>query len=78
MDALAACAQIASSVENARLYRDCPARARMDGDLKAARQAKIGLPSHAEIRGSVAIRSRPARDISGDVYGFLNTETGTP
>jgi phosphoserine phosphatase RsbU/P len=66
--------QIASSVENARLYQELARREqRMDHDLKAARQLqKIMLPRHAEIRGlEIAIRSRPARDISGDVYEFF-------
>jgi len=45
--------QIASSVENARLYQELAQREqRMDHDLKAARQLqKIMLPRHAEIRG---------------------------
>jgi sigma-B regulation protein RsbU (phosphoserine phosphatase) len=66
--------QIASSIENARLYQELAQREqRMDHDLKAARQLqKIMLPRHAEIRGlEIAIRSRPARDISGDVYEFF-------
>jgi len=66
--------QIASSIENARLYEELAQRQqRMDHDLKAARQLqKIMLPRHAEIRGlEIAIRSRPARDISGDVYEFF-------
>ena len=66
--------QIASSIENARLYEELAQREqRMEHDLKAARQLqKIMLPRHAEIRGlEIAIRSRPARDISGDVYEFF-------
>ena len=66
--------QIASSVENARLYEESAMREqRMDQDLKAARQLqKILLPRTAEIRGlDVAIRSRAAREISGDVYEFF-------
>lgn len=66
--------QIASSVENARLYEELAQREqRMEQDLKAARQLqKILLPRHAEIRGlEIGIRSRPARDISGDVYEFF-------
>jgi sigma-B regulation protein RsbU (phosphoserine phosphatase) len=66
--------QIASSIENARLYEELARREqRMEQDLKAARQLqKILLPRHAEIRGlDIAIRSRPARDVSGDVYEFF-------
>ena len=66
--------QIASSVENARLYDELAQRQqRMDQDLKAARKLqKVLLPREAEIRGlDIAIRSRPARDITGDVYEFF-------
>ncbi len=67
--------QIASSVENARLYEEVAQREqRMDQDLKAARKLqRILLPREdPEITGLAAgIRSRPAREISGDVYGFF-------
>ena len=67
--------QIASSVENARLYEEIAFREqRMDQDLKAARKLQHVLqPRHApEIHGlDIAIRSRPAREISGDVYDFF-------
>jgi phosphoserine phosphatase RsbU/P len=65
--------QIASSVENARLYEELAQREqRMDQDLKAARKLqRVLLPRTAEVRGlEIGIRSRPARDISGDVYEF--------
>jgi sigma-B regulation protein RsbU (phosphoserine phosphatase) len=67
--------QIASSVENARLYEELAGREqRMEQDLKAARKLqRVLLPRAApELQGMVAaIRSRPAREISGDVYDFL-------
>jgi len=66
--------QIASSVENARLYEELAGREqRMDQDLKAARKLqKVLLPREAAIRGlDIAIRSRAAREISGDVYEFF-------
>lgn len=66
--------QIASSVENARLYEEIAGREqRMDQDLKAARKLqKVLLPRAADIRGlDIAIRSRAAREISGDVYEFF-------
>jgi len=66
--------QIASSVENARLYEEIAGREqRMDQDLKAARKLqKVLLPREANIRGlEIAIRSRAAREISGDVYEFF-------
>jgi phosphoserine phosphatase RsbU/P len=65
--------QIASSVENARLYEELAQREqRMEQDLKAARKLqRVLLPRTAEVRGlEIGIRSRPARDISGDVYEF--------
>jgi sigma-B regulation protein RsbU (phosphoserine phosphatase) len=66
--------QIASSVENARLYEEIALREqRMDQDLKAARKLQHVLqPRQAELHGlDIAIRSRPAREISGDVYDFF-------
>ncbi len=70
--------QIASTVENARLYEEVAQREqRMDQDLKAARKLqRILLPREdPELTGLTAgIRSRPAREISGDVYGFFEQE----
>jgi sigma-B regulation protein RsbU (phosphoserine phosphatase) len=67
--------QIASSVENARLYEELAQREqRMDQDLKAARKLQhVLLPRRApDLRGlEIAIRSRPAREITGDVYDFF-------
>jgi sigma-B regulation protein RsbU (phosphoserine phosphatase) len=64
--------QIASSVENARLYEELNQREqRMEQDLKAARKLQsVLLPHRApEIRGlEIAIRGRGAREITGDVY----------
>ena len=67
--------QIASSIENARLYEELAHRQqRMDQDLKAARKLqRVLMPRSApEIKGLKAgIRSRPAREISGDVFDFF-------
>jgi sigma-B regulation protein RsbU (phosphoserine phosphatase) len=67
--------QIASSVENARLYEELAIRERrMEDDLKAARKLQsILLPREAPpIDGlDIAIRLRPAREISGDIYDFF-------
>jgi len=67
--------QIASSVENARLYEQIAIREqRMDEDLKAARKLQsVLLPREAPpIAGlQMAIRLRPAREISGDIYDFF-------
>ncbi len=66
--------QIASSVENARLYEELATREqRMDQDLKAARKLQRVLqPREVEVGGlEVGIRARPAREISGDVYDFF-------
>jgi len=64
--------QIASSVENARLYEELAQREqRMEQDLKAARQLQsvLLLREAPEIEGlDIAIRHRPAREITGDVY----------
>jgi phosphoserine phosphatase RsbU/P len=67
--------QIASSIENARLYEELGQREqRMEQDLKAARRVQsILLPREApEMEGlDVAIGWRPAREISGDLYDFF-------
>jgi sigma-B regulation protein RsbU (phosphoserine phosphatase) len=64
--------QVASSVENARLYQEIGAREkRMEEDLKAARELqRVLLPdAKPEIHGvEAAVRLRPAREISGDIY----------
>ena len=64
--------QIANSVENARLYEELAQREqRMDQDLKAARyvQSVLLLREPPAIKGlDIAIRARPAREITGDVY----------
>jgi len=64
--------QIASSVDNARLYEELATRERrMEEDLKAARELqRVMLPDGApEIEGmEAAVKLRPARQISGDVY----------
>jgi sigma-B regulation protein RsbU (phosphoserine phosphatase) len=64
--------QIASSVENARLYEELAIKERhMEEDLKAARELqRVLLPDACpEIEGlEAAVRLRPARQISGDIY----------
>ena len=66
--------QIASSIENARLYREVADRERrMDEDLKAASELQaLLLPKQApEVKGlEIGIGLRPAREISGDMYDF--------
>lgn len=66
--------QIASSVENARLYREVADRERrMEEDLKAASELQaLLLPKQApEVLGlEMGIGLRPAREISGDMYDF--------
>jgi sigma-B regulation protein RsbU (phosphoserine phosphatase) len=67
--------QIASSVENARLYEELALREkRMEEDLRAARKLQsVLLPRQApDIRGlEIALKARPAREISGDLYDFF-------
>ena len=71
--------QIASSVENARLYEELASREqRMEQDLKAARKLQsVLLPREApETEGlDIAIRLRPAREISGDIFDFFQHGT---
>jgi phosphoserine phosphatase RsbU/P len=67
--------QIASSVENARLYREVADRERrMESDLKAASDLQsLLLPGHApDVKGlEIGVGLRPAREISGDMYDFF-------
>lgn len=64
--------QVASSVENARLYEEIAQREqRMEQDLKAASKLQSILLPRAicDIAGlEVGVRSRPAREITGDLY----------
>jgi len=73
--------QIASSIENARLYEELGQREqRMEQDLRAARRVQsILLPLEApEVEGlDIAIGWRPAREISGDLYDFLEQSEDT-
>ncbi|HEV3329909.1 MAG TPA: SpoIIE family protein phosphatase [Bryobacteraceae bacterium] len=72
--------QIASSVENARLYEELASRERhMEDDLKAARELqRVLLPDALpEIEGmEAAVRLRPARQISGDIYDVFEHHDG--
>jgi phosphoserine phosphatase RsbU/P len=67
--------QIASSVENARLYGEVAQREqRLNQDLEAARnvQSVMLLREAPQIEGlDIAIRFRPAREITGDVYDIF-------
>lgn len=68
--------QIAISIENARLYEEIAQRKHsMEQDLMAARKLqRVLLPRKAPpIQGlEIAVRSRPAREISGDIYDFFD------
>src|SRR5579863_7106767 len=72
--------QIASSIENARLYEELAQRERgMDEDLKAARKLQsVLLPKTAPAMPGLkaAIRSRAAREISGDLFDFFEYGEG--
>jgi sigma-B regulation protein RsbU (phosphoserine phosphatase) len=67
--------QIATSVENARLYEELAQREqRMEQDLRAAYKLQsVLLPKLApDVTGlEIALKSRPAREISGDLYDFF-------
>lgn len=72
--------QIASSVDNARLYEELAiSERRMEEDLKAARELqRVMLPDGApEVEGmETAVKLRPARQISGDVYDVFEHKDG--
>jgi sigma-B regulation protein RsbU (phosphoserine phosphatase) len=72
--------QVASSVENARLYQELANRERrMEEDLQAARELqRVLLPDASpEIEGLEAtVRLRPAREISGDIYDVFEHQDG--
>jgi sigma-B regulation protein RsbU (phosphoserine phosphatase) len=67
--------QIATSVENARLYEELATREqRMEQDLRAAfkLQSVLAPRTISDVVGlRVAIKTRPARGISGDLYDFF-------
>jgi sigma-B regulation protein RsbU (phosphoserine phosphatase) len=67
--------QVASSVENARLYHEVALRERrLEEDMEAARELqRVLLPdADPEIDGlEAAVRLRPAREISGDIYDIF-------
>jgi sigma-B regulation protein RsbU (phosphoserine phosphatase) len=67
--------QIATSVENARLYEELATReGRMEQDLRAAYklQSVLAPRTISDVVGlQVGIKSRPAREISGDLYDFF-------
>ncbi len=67
--------QVASSVENARLYNEVALRERrLEEDMEAARELqRVLLPdADPEIEGlEAAVRLRPAREISGDIYDIF-------
>jgi sigma-B regulation protein RsbU (phosphoserine phosphatase) len=67
--------QIATSVENARLYEELVHREhRLDQDLQAAFKLQSVLIPRAvsDVIGvEVGVRTRPARAISGDLYDFF-------
>src|ERR1019366_6844244 len=70
------------SLENARLYAELAQRERlMEEDLEAARELqRILLPdAEPEIAGlEAAVRLRPAREISGDIYDIFEQRGGQP
>jgi sigma-B regulation protein RsbU (phosphoserine phosphatase) len=67
--------QIATSVENARLYEELAQREqRMEQDLQAAYklQSVLNPRTVSDVVGvEVGIKTRPARQISGDLYDFF-------
>ncbi len=72
--------QVASAIENARLYEEIAAREqRMERDMQAARKLQsLLLPSEApSIEGlDIAVGLKPARDITGDLFDFFDYDRG--
>lgn len=72
--------QVASAIENARLYEELAAREqRMEKDLAAARKLQsVLLPNEMpELAGlDIAVGLRPARDITGDLFDFFEYDNG--
>src|SRR5262249_14815492 len=68
-------AQVATSVENARLYFELSARERrMEEDLQSARELqRVLLPEGSpDVEGAeVVVKLRPAREVSGDIYDIF-------
>jgi len=67
---------IANSIENARLYEEVANRQRrLEENLKAARdlQAALLLREPPPVPGlSIGLKARPAQEITGDLYDFLD------
>jgi phosphoserine phosphatase RsbU/P len=72
--------QVASSLENARLYAEIGQREKaMEEDLRAARELqRVLIPdANPEIDGlESAVKLRPAREISGDIYDIYEQRDG--
>src|SRR6516162_1049133 len=72
--------QVASSLENARLYAEIAQREKsMEQDLRAARELqRVLIPdANPEIEGlNAAVKLRPAREISGDIYDIFEQRDG--
>jgi sigma-B regulation protein RsbU (phosphoserine phosphatase) len=72
--------QVASSLENARLYAEIAQREKsMEQDLRAARELqRVLIPdANPEIeRLDAAVKLRPAREISGDIYDIFEQRDG--
>ncbi|MGH9605420.1 MAG: SpoIIE family protein phosphatase [Terracidiphilus sp.] len=69
--------QIAIAIENARLYeRVVRSEARMERDLERAQEIQMHLmpPPTPSIPGlEVGVRFRPARELGGDLYDFIDS-----
>ncbi len=68
-------AQLAVSIENARLYQQVARdEARMERELRAARRiqgAMLPTPPQEDYGMDIAARYQPARELGGDLYDFL-------
>ncbi len=73
-------AQSAQVIENARLYEEEQALAKIERELETARtiQTKLLPERPPDVDGfDIAATSEPARSVGGDYYDFLNAGEGT-
>lgn len=79
LNAIAASATVA--IENARLYEVAVEKGRLQRELQVAREMQISLlPRQTpQLPGwEFAALWRPAREVAGDFYDFIETEAGHP
>jgi sigma-B regulation protein RsbU (phosphoserine phosphatase) len=74
-------ASAASAIENARLYQVAVDKGRMERELQVAREVQAGLIPRERPRvpgWEFASRWRPAREVAGDYYDFIDLASINP